>query len=143
MSLIFIESDYLVSSIQTDIPIGTPVVIDEVKKVVPFDSGVDSVDDIFGVAYPKDSATGRCAANFDGLVFSDHEYFKYGENLQRITPYVANPDYAPVDPVLSNDPIYALVCISGMAAVLKTFTTIPPRWMMLREGTDYDIYLIR
>lgn len=141
MSIVYIESDNNIN-----IPLGKLIVIDQTSlKAREYDNGVDTVNDIVGVSYPKSNTTGRIVSNADGLGFIDYDYYQFQETLNYVIPLTANPNFQSWDPVNSSSPYYCLVAISGMVALDNTYASgdIPTSWRKIRAGTNYDVYLVR
>lgn len=132
----------------TAIPLGTPVVINPVNSQAhAFDDQNDDVSEIIGVTYPNPNINnGRAFRVYDGFAFYDKDYYLWKEDmtldLNGQGDPQENPNYEAWNPWTEPDN-YCCVMIAGMAPVDVSYTDIPFSWVKVRDGTDFDWYIIR
>lgn len=132
----------------TAIPLGTPVVIDPTNgQARAFDEVKDGVDEIVGVTYPNPNQNnGRAFRIYDGTAYYDKDFYIWGENLVMQLNGQGdpqeNPNYEAFNPITDTDN-YCFVMISGLAAVDVNYVDLPLSWVKVRDGTNYDWFIIR
>jgi len=132
----------------TAIPIGTPVVINPTNSQAhAFDDQNDDVSAIIGVVYPNPNDNNARAFNrYDGFAFYDKDYYLWKEDLTLDLngqgQAQENPNYMAWNP--SSDPDnYCFVMIAGLVSVDVNYTSVPTSWVKVRDGTNFNLYVIR
>jgi hypothetical protein len=129
------------------IPIGSLIVVDSGKARV-YDSGTDNIEDVIGVAYAVANTSGKAFNIGDGPVFytSPKDMFLWNDKLTFETDEFGNPimdeNYVGFNPWASPE-LYTAVVYKGFGSVLKPYSALPSRWVVLEEKTDYSWTLIR
>jgi len=129
----------------TPIEIGSMIVIENMQ-VREYDSKTDSLDDVIGVIYPSINYSGRAFNIGDGPLYYDFDYYTWNEDLSlaldEFDQPIENSNYEPVNAWYSTGD-YSTVLTHGMGPVLKSYGSLPARWKILSEKTDYYWVLIR
>lgn len=137
----------LENSISGIIPIGTMIVSDAGKARI-YDEKTDNIENVIGVAYGYTNTSGRAWNLGDGPVFytSPNDYFLWNEDLtiqlDSDNQPIPDPNYVGFNPFSQPDN-YTFILYKGFGAVVKPYSSLPSRWVVLEEKTDYSWVLIR
>lgn len=104
-----------------------------------FDEKTDSLSDVVGVSYAKTN-NGRLTGNADGFYYNDADFYQFNEDLSpdyETTNTNFNPSFNPV-----NDDSYIYLCNCGMVAVSTAYTAVPSTYKKIRNGTNFNLYII-
>lgn len=146
--IINMSSCLLLENVTTGIiPVGSMIVLDTGKARV-YDSLTDDLEDVLGVAYANANTSGRAFNVSDGpLHYTPHnDTFLYNEDLtfqldENNLP-ITDPDFIGFGPA-SQPETYTYVVYKGFVPIVKPYTALPPRWVLLQANTDCDWILIR
>lgn len=108
---------------------------------VPYDN-LDPLP-VVGVALVYESGyapNGRQWFAINGPPCYENDFYEWKDDLSSDFT-TENTSYAPFNPLTDTDYITAIS--HGIAAVKKSITGIPAAWILLKEKTNYDWYLIR
>lgn len=129
-----------------EIDIGTMLIIED-GKARPFLEGVDSLEDVIGVAYTPINSSGRSFSLGDGPVYYEKDYSVWHDSLTLdITEEgnsADNPDFTGYVNPRGDSIHYTIMMTHGMGAVLNTYADVPSRWKLLETKTTHNWYLIR
>jgi hypothetical protein len=129
----------------TVIPVGSMIIIENMQAR-GYDSKTDSLDDVIGVVYPSVYYSARAFNIGDGPDWYNFDYNLWNDDLSlaldEFDQPIENPNYEPFNPWYSTGD-YSTILTHGMGPVLKTYGSLPARWQILDEKTDYYWVLIR
>lgn len=129
----------------SEIPVGKVVVIDDTSLLArEYDVKTDTIDDVVGVSFPKTLTSYRNTSFIDGPILVDkYDLYSTNEQLQYDivdNAYVSNPNYdGGYDPQSDTSTCY--VRLKGFCPVDKG-QLLPSSWKKVKNGTDYDFYII-
>jgi hypothetical protein len=129
----------------TPIEIGSMIVIDNMQAR-EYDSKTDSLDDVIGVIYPSINYSGRAFNIGDSPAYYNFDYNLWNDDLSlaldEFDQTIENPNYQNFNPWYDTGN-YSTILTHGMGPVLKTYGSIPSRWKILDEKTDFYWVLLR